>query len=181
MKENLVRTKTDVKPNITEVFTYFRWYNITLQEKGLRGNVNLRELLFFKALCAIIDIKTKSKITKVLSWLLRRKPMQRNCKAVQQGQHHLLCRKLDKGSSNKSLNPAMAREVHVDTETTWRPYCPHLSKSVSNSNSSSNNEAVQKKVNYNEIFLNLYDEYDKYDIYDKNNGDNRDNSDNVDN
>ncbi|KAG4084528.1 hypothetical protein H8356DRAFT_1352163 [Neocallimastix lanati (nom. inval.)] len=33
MKENLVITKTDVKPNITEVFTYFRWYNIALQEK----------------------------------------------------------------------------------------------------------------------------------------------------
>ena len=29
--------------------------------------------------------------------------MQRNCKAVQQGQHHLLSRKLDKGSSNKPL------------------------------------------------------------------------------
>jgi len=29
--------------------------------------------------------------------------MKRNCKAVQQGQHHLLSRKLDKGSSNKPL------------------------------------------------------------------------------
>jgi len=29
--------------------------------------------------------------------------MQKNCKAVQQGQHHLLSRKLDKGSSNKPL------------------------------------------------------------------------------